>query len=347
MNNSDWANDIKRYDYSLSEDLIAQHPSTDRTSSRLLVVESEGDFHELKFSNISELLRRGDLLVVNDTRVVPARLHAAKPSGGKVEIMLERILNSQHALVQLRSSKLVKEGQKLLVDDRCLVVSGREDPFFQLKICGVGDIFDLFTTSGSVPLPPYISREATELDQERYQTVYSHTPGAVAAPTAGLHFDQTLIDALIGLGVDWTSITLHVGAGTFQPVRCQNISQHKMHHEQILVNQETCDKVTAAKSRGGRVIAVGTTVVRALESAGSSGKLAPITMDTDLFISPGYKFRVVDALITNFHLPKSTLLMMVSAFAGYQRTMSAYQYAIDQKFRFFSYGDAMFMDGAV
>lgn len=343
--------DINRYDYSLPEDLIAQLPTPKRSSSRLLVVESGADYRDIFFENIIDEIKPGDLLVVNDTRVLPARMFAGKPSGGKVEIMLERIIDEQCALVMLGSNKPVRKGQVLLLGSEhdlapgacALEVGNRHGTFFELLFPSGNNVRDTFERWGYTPLPPYINRHTDSFDSHRYQTVYSKIPGAVAAPTAGLHFDQLLIDRLRQRGVAWGAITLHVGAGTFQPVRCQDIRHHQMHHERVEVGEEVCRQIVQTRARGGRIIAVGTTVVRALESAAQSGRLLAESMDTDLFIFPGYKFNVVDALITNFHLPKSTLLIMVSAFAGYERIMAAYRYAIDNGYRFYSYGDAMFL----
>jgi S-adenosylmethionine:tRNA ribosyltransferase-isomerase len=336
--------DISQFDYHLPDSLIAQFPSESRSDSRLLVVGEGDEYRDIRFRDIGEVLRPGDLLVVNDTRVLPARVTGRKPSGGKVEIMLERMVDEHHALVLLRSNKPLRNGQELLAGDCTLSVCGRQGQFFKLKFPDDRDAKSFFERWGSVPLPPYISRAPGELDSQRYQTVYSASSGAVAAPTAGLHFDQQLIDRLGEYGVGWGAITLHVGAGTFQPVRCENVRDHQMHHEMIRVGQEACEKIARTRMAGGRIVAVGTTVVRALESAAQAGSLVPGTLDTNLFILPGYKFNVVDALITNFHLPKSTLLMMVSAFAGYERIMDAYQFAIENKFRFYSYGDAMFLE---
>ncbi len=351
--------DISQYDYSLPESLIAQFPTPKRSSSRLLVVESDEGYRDIQFKNIIDQLNPGDLLVVNDTRVLPARMFGKKPSGGKVEIMLERIVDDQCALVMLGSSKPIRKGQVLLLGNEhhlvpdnehkltpgncTLVVGGRQGQFFELLFPEGYNVRDTFERWGCMPLPPYITRDASAFDSHRYQTVYSKTPGAVAAPTAGLHFDQPLIDRLRQRGVAWGAITLHVGAGTFQPVRCRDIRSHQMHHECVEVGEQVCQQIAQTQAQGGRIIAVGSTVVRALESAAQSGRLTPASMDTDLFIFPGYKFNIVDALVTNFHLPKSTLLIMVSAFAGYERTMAAYRYAIDNGYRFYSYGDAMFL----
>ena len=350
--------DLDQFDYVLPEALIAQHPLANRTASRLLAVSPvDASLQESSFKHLGQLLEPGDLLVVNNTRVLPARLFARKPTGGKVEVMLERVLDQRIALVMLGANKPIKIGQTLLLEGHEANVIGREGQFFQLEF--KTDAVALFENYGVMPIPPYIQREAEALDSERYQTVFSSQPGAVAAPTAGLHFDEALIQQLTTEGIEWASITLHVGAGTFQPVRHANIKDHVMHKECVEISDEVCRKIKAAKERGNRVIAVGTTVVRALESAAaysqpdtknadsyqefSAAQISAFNGDTDIFIYPGFKFRIVDGLVTNFHLPKSTLLMMVSAFAGYKKVMSAYQYAIDKKFRFFSYGDAMFL----
>ena len=353
------------FDYPLPPSRIARFPASERTASRLLVVPPGGSESSrpqsqgappavLRFGEIGDLLRPGDVLVANDTQVLPARLAARKPTGGKVEILLERIVDDHTALVQLRASKPVRPNQVLLVGSGNpveLVVSGRRDGFFVIRCGGALDPAALFRASGSMPLPPYIEREALEADFERYQTVYANVEGAVAAPTAGLHFDQPLIDELVRAGIHWVTITLHIGAGTFQPMRTESPATHVMHKEWVEVGRRACEQINRAKSRGGRIIAVGTTVVRALESAARSGgasrpgPLGPFSGDTDLFILPGYRFRAVDALITNFHLPRSTLLMLVCAFAGFARTMHAYRYAIARNFRFYSYGDAMFVEG--
>ncbi|WP_424947609.1 tRNA preQ1(34) S-adenosylmethionine ribosyltransferase-isomerase QueA [Candidatus Spongiihabitans sp.] len=351
--------DISQYDYSLPASLVAQFPAQKRSASRLLVAEADEGYRDIQFENIIDELNPGDLLVVNDTRVLPARMFGKKPSGGKVEIMLERIVDDRCALVMLGSSKPIRGGQALLLGnehhlasggehklasgDCALTVGARRGQFFELLFPKGYNARDAFERWGCMPLPPYITRAANTFDRRRYQTVYAKNLGAVAAPTAGLHFDQPLIDRLRRRGVAWGAITLHVGAGTFQPVRCQDIRCHRMHHERVEVGEQVCRQIARAKARGGRVIAVGTTVVRALESAAQTGRLTPASMDTDLFIFPGYEFNIVDALVTNFHLPKSTLLIMVSAFAGYERIMAAYRYAINHGYRFYSYGDALFL----
>ena len=332
------------FDYSLPESLIAQFPTNPRSASRLMVVGSgQDDFVHTRFDRIIDFLSPNDLLVVNDTRVVPARIRGRKITGGVVEIMLERVIDEEVALVLIGAGKSVRVGQILLVDDHELEVIGRQDIFYRVAMPPAWTVTRLFETYGSTPLPPYIRREVEERDSERYQTVWSRHPGAVAAPTAGLHFDQRLIDRITARGVEWASITLHVGAGTFQPVRVGDVREHKMHKEKIEVSPGVCEVVRRTRARGGRVIAVGTTVVRALESAGQSGSLLPASSDTELFILPGFEFNITDALITNFHLPRSTLLMMVSAFGGYEKIMAAYRQAIIRRYRFFSYGDAMFV----
>ena len=335
--------DISRFNFELPAELIAQYPTARRTSSRLLVPGHEaGQQRELLFSDVATLLSPGDLVIVNNTRVLPARMAALRPTGGRVEIMLERITSDNQALVLLGANKPVKPGQALIVGDHTIGVTGRSGAFFELTF--PASAITVFEQYGKIPLPPYIDRPAGDDDLERYQTVFSQIPGAVAAPTAGLHFDDELIETIQDNGVDWGEITLHVGAGTFQPVRESKIENHQMHSERIEVNESVCEQVAQTRSRGGRVVAVGTTVVRALETAAASGNLLPSDIDTSLFITPGYQFRVVDALITNFHLPKSTLLMMVSAFTGYERLMATYRYAIANQYRFFSYGDAMFLE---
>jgi len=282
-------------------------------------------------------------MVFNDTRVLPARMHGVKETGGRVEVLIERLVAEDRALAHIRASKSPKPGSRILIGESWLLMEGREDALFLLRI-ERGTFAGLMQAHGHMPLPPYIQRPDTELDQERYQTVFGERPGAVAAPTAGLHFDHEMLGRLADMGVETTRVTLHVGAGTFQPVRVQDLDRHKMHSEWLEVTDTTVAAVAAARARGGRVIAVGTTSVRCLESAAASGPLAPYRGDTRLFIRPGYQFRVIDALLTNFHLPESTLLMLVCAFAGYERTMAAYRHAVEAGYRFFSYGDAMFLE---
>ncbi len=338
--------DLNQFDYHLPEELIAQEPLPTRTASRLLHFKASAtSFNDLHFVDLIELLSPDDLLVLNNTQVIPARMFGEKASGGKVEFLLERIVDTQTVLAQLKASKSPKSGTEIyFADEVRAIVKGRQDDFFILEFDESADIAQVLEDHGSMPLPPYIQRQPEENDNDRYQTVYAQLKGAVAAPTAGLHFDKEMLAALQHKGVQLAQITLHVGAGTFQPVRENNIEEHKIHAEKIMVTQQVCDQIAACKKRGGRVIAVGTTVARALESAAQEGNLAPCELDTRLFIYPGFKFNVIDALITNFHLPKSTLLMLVSAFAGYETVMSAYQHAVTEKYRFYSYGDAMFIE---
>ena len=335
---------MKRTDfhYELPAELIAQFPLERRSASRLLCFERQsGRLSDRKFSDLPGLLNLGDLLVFNNTEVIPARLYGKKTSGGRVEILIERLLSKHECLAQVRASKSPKPGGTLILEDGSeLRVLGREDDLFHLQAVS-GDLMDLLQRLGHMPLPPYITREDTDSDRDRYQTVFAETPGAVAAPTAGLHFDQALLDQLKDTGIQSTTVTLHVGAGTFQPVRVDNIEDHHMHTEWLEVPQSACEAIAAARARGGRVIAVGTTAVRSLETAAQGGSLEPFSGDSKIFIYPPYQFRVVDAMITNFHLPESTLLMLVSAFAGCEKTLAAYRYAVEQEYRFFSYGDAM------
>jgi S-adenosylmethionine:tRNA ribosyltransferase-isomerase len=337
---------MKRTDfyYQLPAELIAQRPLEHRSASRLLCYDRQsGALSDRQFSELPELLNPGDLLVFNNTEVIPARLYAHKDSGGRVEILVERLLNRQECLAQVRASKSPKPGRKLVLEDGSeLWVLGRQDGFFHLR-SNDADLMGLLQELGHMPLPPYITREDNEADRRRYQTVFAETPGAVAAPTAGLHFDQGLLERLRIAGIQSTTVTLHVGAGTFQPVRVDNIEDHQMHAEWLEVSRAACDAIAATKARGGRVIAVGTTAVRSLETAAQGGTLQPFSGDSRIFIYPPYRFRVVDAMITNFHLPESTLLMLVSAFAGYEQTLVAYRHAVEQTYRFFSYGDAMLL----
>jgi len=344
---------VADFDYQLPDELIARHPMAERSASRLLVLDGrDGTIAHRGFRDLQELLAPGDLLVFNDTRVIPARLFGHKETagtrGGKVEILIERILDDgTQVLAHVRASKSPKPGSRiLLVDGTPLSVLGRQGELFELAF--PADALALLMRLGHMPLPPYIDRADEPGDQDRYQTVYARVPGAVAAPTAGLHFDDTLLAALRDAGVQMTHVTLHVGAGTFQPVRAERVEDHRMHSERVDVGVAAVAAVKAARARGSRVIAVGTTCVRSLESAAlaaerAGGELEPFQGETDIFIHPGYRFRVVDALITNFHLPKSTLLMLVSAFAGSTHIRAAYEAAIHQRYRFFSYGDAMFI----
>ena len=335
---------MKRSDFhfDLPAGLIAQQPLERRSDSRLLHLSlRKGGFSDRLFRELPALLREDDLLVFNDTRVIPARLHGRKETGGKVEIMLERLLTDWECLAQLRVSKSPHAGSTIFLEDGSrLEVIGREGSFFRLR-CLDGSLGDLLQRLGHVPLPPYITREDTAADRERYQTVYARNPGAVAAPTAGLHFDRDMLDKIDLQGVGRVCVTLHVGAGTFQPVRSENIEDHRMHAEYLEVSESVCEAIEQAKNRGGRIIAVGTTAVRSLETAAADGELRPFSGDSRIFIYPGYEFKVIDGLITNFHLPESTLLMLVSALAGFEETRAAYRHAVQEKYRFFSYGDAM------
>ncbi|MEK9919823.1 MAG: tRNA preQ1(34) S-adenosylmethionine ribosyltransferase-isomerase QueA [Luminiphilus sp.] len=347
---------MKRADFAfdLPAELIAQEPLAERSASRLLEVDAvRGTFTHRAFRDLPSLLSPNDLLVFNNTRVLPARLFAQKQTGGKVEILFERLLGDGSALAHVRASKSPKEGALLLitpdgdsdVSELTLRVMGREDALFKLAPES-GSLKEMMRRFGHMPLPPYIDRLDTQADRDRYQTVYGRREGAVAAPTAGLHFDRALLDALQGAGIHRAEVTLHVGAGTFQPVRADDIEDHVMHKEYVEVDQICCEAVNACRERGGKVIAVGTTAVRSLETAAiqnAEGCLVPFEGDTDIFLYPGCKFHVVDAMVTNFHLPESTLLMLVSAFAGVDTIRQAYAAAIENRYRFFSYGDAMFL----
>ena len=339
---------LSDFDYDLPPELIAQHPAAQRTASRLLHVERRtGELRDRAFADLVSLLDPADVLVVNDTRVIKARLKGRKDSGGEVEVLIERVLDAHRALAQVRASKSPKPGRELLLGHGVRAeVLGRHGEFFELRF-GEG-VLDVLAREGELPLPPYIAHAPAREDEARYQTVYARVPGAVAAPTAGLHFDEALLGRLRERGVDFASITLHVGAGTFQPVRVDDLSQHVMHSEWYSVPQATVDAIRRAREKKGRVVAVGTTALRALEAAaagGEEGVPAAGTAETRLFIVPGYRFRVVDRLVTNFHLPRSTLLMLVSAFAGSDTIRRAYAHAIAARYRFFSYGDAMLLDG--
>jgi len=332
------------FHYDLPVELIAQQPLPERSASRLLVLDAAHQaLSDRTFHDLQQLLRSGDLLVFNDTRVLPARLFGRKPSGGAVEIMLERVTGTHTATAMLGVSKKPREGSLIELDDGTPVrVLGRDGQFFELRFECTEPLEKLLLRIGHMPLPPYIGRPDDARDSERYQTVYARQPGAVAAPTAGLHFDAPLLDALRTRGVDFGYVTLHVGAGTFQPVREEKIEDHEMHREWLNVGAELVEKIRHARAHGGRVIAVGTTVVRSLEAArGKTGEVEPFAGETRIFIFPGYRITSVDGLITNFHLPESTLLMLVSAFAGREFVLSAYKHAVEQRYRFYSYGDAM------
>jgi S-adenosylmethionine:tRNA ribosyltransferase-isomerase len=332
------------FHYDLPEQLIATHPSPTRSASRLLCLDPGGVVHDRCFVDLPQLLAPGDLLVCNDTRVIPARLFGRKASGGRVELLVERITGPASALVHLRAAKTPRTGAELSFGDGIDArVTGRDGDLFKLEFSGVSSLAAMLEQKGHVPLPPYIRRMDEPEDQERYQTIYARVPGAVAAPTAGLHFDEEIMQHLDARGIDRAYLTLHVGAGTFQPVRVEDIGMHVMHGEYCEVDAQVCEKISVTRRRGGRVVAVGTTVVRALETAARDGAVSPWLGETSLFITPGYRFRVVDALLTNFHLPESTLLMLVCAFAGYQSVMAAYRHAVRSGYRFFSYGDAMFI----
>jgi len=335
---------LSDFDYELPAELIAQHPAAERTASRLMHVDgASGAIDDLAFPDIASLLNAGDVLVVNDTRVIKARLHARKDSGGEVEILVERVLASDRVFAQARSSKPLKPGRRVFVGSVEVEVIDRHGEFFELRFHGT-DALAALEKHGEVPLPPYITHTPRPQDEARYQTVYASAPGAVAAPTAGMHFDGALLAKIRAQGVEIASLTLHVGAGTFQPVRVDEVSKHVMHPECYSVPQATVEAIARARARKGRVIAVGTTALRALESAAADGALRAGTGETRLFIVPGYRFRVVERLLTNFHLPKSTLLMLVSAFAGADTIRRAYAHAVAQRYRFFSYGDAMLLD---
>jgi len=338
---------LKRSDfhYDLPPELIAQAPLPERSASRLLVVPPlPAPLLDRGVRDLPDLLRAGDLLVFNDTRVIPARLHGQKSSGGRVEILIERLLPDAQARVQLKASKSPRPGARIALDAGGEAeVLGREGEFYRLRFHVEGTLEAWLQHAGRLPLPPYIQRAADTDDDARYQTVFARETGAVAAPTAGLHFDETLLDGLRARGIDSGHVTLHVGAGTFQPVRVDDLAEHRMHSEWLNVGAHLVEQVRATRARGGRVIAVGTTVVRALESAQRDGVLQPFAGETSIFILPGYRIRSVDALLTNFHLPESTLLMLVSAFAGRERIRAAYAHAIAERYRFFSYGDAMLL----
>lgn len=334
------------FHYDLPPERIAQQPLAERSAARLLTLDgATGARADRAIRDLVELVRPGDLLVLNDTRVIPARLHGRKTSGGRVEILLERLLAPGRALAHVRASKAPRPGARLEVEGDAVldVVEKTPEGLYVLESARGDPLAPLFESHGHMPLPPYITRADDAGDRERYQTVFARRPGAVAAPTAGLHFDSSLLAALAARGVRCTQVTLHVGAGTFQPVRADRLEAHVMHAEWLDVSAATVDAVTATRARGGRVIAVGTTAVRALETAAQAGVLAPFTGDTRLFIRPGFQFRVVDCLLTNFHLPESTLLMLVAAFAGHAAVMAAYRHAVASGYRFFSYGDAMWL----
>lgn len=344
---------LSDFHFDLPDNLIAKYPTEQRTASRLLCLEgTSGRVTHSMFKEFEDLIDAGDLLIFNNTRVIPARLLGQKSTGGKVEVLIERIIDDKTLLAHVRSSKSPKPGAELILEDQIhLQMVARNDQLFELKVLNDEPILSLLDQFGHMPLPPYIDRPDENSDKERYQTVYSEKPGAVAAPTAGLHFDDAMLDRLRAKGVKTEFVTLHVGAGTFQPVRVDNIEEHHMHSEFAEVPQSVVDAITETKNAGKRVIAVGTTSVRSLESAAAASikkghELTPFFEDTDIFIYPGYQFEIVDAMLTNFHLPESTLMMLISAFAGRGKVMDAYQQAIEEEYRFFSYGDAMFISRA-
>jgi len=330
---------ISDFSYDLPDELIARFPAAERRGSRLLEVGEP--LVDRQFAELPSLLRAGDLLVFNDTKVIPARMHGRKESGGKVEILIERVTGEKSALAHVRASKSPKPGGVIHVGDNVITVTARAGQLFALEFAT--PIMALLEQSGEMPLPPYLERPPQASDDDRYQTVYARDPGAVAAPTAGLHFDQAMLDETLAMGVEHAWVTLHVGAGTFQALRQEQVEENRLHEEQVEVSQAVCDAVAATRARGGRVVAVGTTSVRALESASQQGELRAFRGETDLFILPGYEFRSVDAMLTNFHLPESSLLMLVAAFAGKERILGAYEHAVREKYRFFSYGDSMLL----
>lgn len=338
---------LSDFNYELPAELIAQHPLANRTDSRLLEVRADGPNHvqlvDRQFKDILSLVQPGDLLVFNDTKVIPARLHGKKETGGNVELLIERISGEMQAWVQIRASKVPKTGSIVHIHNKAgetfpVEMIGYDGRFYEVRF--PENVFSLLERFGELPLPPYIEHQPDGEDAQRYQTVVAKNPGAVAAPTAGLHFDEAILQKIKDLGVNQATVTLHVGAGTFTPVREEDLSKHKMHYEWYSIPNETLEAIETTKNNGGRVIAVGTTSLRALESQAASGQSSG---ETNLFITPGYQFKTVDCLLTNFHLPKSTLLMLVSALAGADNIRAAYQHAISQKYRFFSYGDAMFL----
>jgi S-adenosylmethionine:tRNA ribosyltransferase-isomerase len=342
---------LSDFQFELPENLIARYPTEKRSSSRLMHLSgNNGEVSHKQFADIVDLIDQGDLLIFNNTRVIPARLLGQKESGGKVEVLIERVLDEHRVLAHVRASKSPKVGSKLVLEGSIHAeMIARHDALFELKFLNNEPVLELLEQFGHMPLPPYIDRPDEDSDKERYQTVYNKVPGAVAAPTAGLHFDEHILQQLKDKGVKSEYVTLHVGAGTFQPVRVDNILEHQMHSEYAEVSQQVVDAIKATKAAGKRVIAVGTTSVRSIESAAQAAlkagtELAPFLSDTDIFIYPGYEFQLVDAMLTNFHLSESTLLMLVSAFCGKENIENAYQQAIEQEYRFFSYGDAMFLE---
>jgi S-adenosylmethionine:tRNA ribosyltransferase-isomerase len=337
---------LSDFQFHLPEHLIARFPPEKRTDSRLLCA-AQGEIAHRQFHQIIDYIQPGDLMIFNDTKVIRARLHGKKKTGGKVEVLIERVLDDHHALGQIRSSKSIQPGDPLYFGDIILTVEKKEGSFYTLTHQETTSFFTLIEQLGEVPLPPYFKRAPETLDCERYQTVYAAHQGSVAAPTAGFHFDHALLQQLRDKGVQMGMVTLHIGAGTFAPVRAQDIREHQMHAEYCELSEALCDQIKKTKAAGKRVIAVGTTSLRTLETAAQSGEIGPYRGETRLFVYPGYTFHCVDALITNFHLPGSTLLMLVSAFAGYEKIMHIYQEAISCSYRFYSYGDAMYLERAI
>jgi len=340
---------VSQFSFDLPPHLIANYPQPERSASRLLgLVGDSGKLTDGSFVDILDKVNAGDLMIFNDTRVIPARVYGLKESGGKVEMLVERMLDEHRVLAHVKASKTPKPGTKIIFDGGyTATMVARHDTLFELLFDDNKNVLEILESVGHMPLPPYIERPDEDSDKERYQTVYNKKPGAVAAPTAGLHFDDEIMQALRDKGVNIAFVTLHVGAGTFQPVRVETLDEHVMHKEYIEVSQDVVDQVLATKAANKRVIAVGTTSMRSLESAAMATAdkcIAPFYDDSDIFIFPGYEFKVVDAMVTNFHLPESTLIMLISAFAGYDHVMNAYQHAIEQQYRFFSYGDAMFIE---
>jgi len=344
---------VSQFSFDLPPHLIARYPQPERSTSRLLKLNgNNGVLFDGQFIDVLDNVNSGDLMIFNDTRVIPARVFGKKESGGKLEVLVERMLDEHSVLAHVRCSKSPKVGSKIILDgDIHVTMIARHDTLFELRFDDTRSVLDILEAVGHMPLPPYIDRPDEDSDKERYQTVYNKKPGAVAAPTAGLHFDDVMMAKLKAKGVQIEFVTLHVGAGTFQPVKVETLNEHVMHKEYIEVSQSVSDKVMATKAAGKRVITVGSTSMRSLESAAMKALdndqlIAPFYGDSDIFIYPGYEFKVVDAMITNFHLPESTLIMLISAFAGYDNVMNAYQHAIDNEYRFFSYGDAMFIEKA-
>ncbi|PWI35302.1 tRNA preQ1(34) S-adenosylmethionine ribosyltransferase-isomerase QueA [Vibrio albus] len=343
---------VSDFHFELPDELIARYPKAQRTASRMLQLNGQtGEVTDRVFTDVLDLVQEGDLLVFNNTRVIPARMFGKKATGGKIEVLVERMLDDKTVLAHVRASKAPKPGTALLLgenDDYAAEMVSRQDALFEIRFQADKTVLEILEEIGHMPLPPYIDRPDEDTDKERYQTVYNEKPGAVAAPTAGLHFDDELLEQIRAKGAEFAYVTLHVGAGTFQPVRVDNINDHHMHAEYVEVSQDVVDAINATKARGGRVIAVGTTSVRSLESAAQSAlkngtELVPFFDDTEIFIYPGYEYQLIDCLITNFHLPESTLIMLVSAFAGYENVMAAYEHAVKNEYRFFSYGDSMFV----